>query len=212
MAEPKLRADAQRNLERLTAAAVTVFGERGLDAPLEEIAKRAGVSAGTLYNRFGGRDALIDAVMPDLMAAQIKTAQDRAEACADPWQAFVSYVESLCELQASNAALNDAVSRRFPDAERLTELCDNQWAYAARVIDGAHADGSLRADFTAADMPLVLWSTSNIARATAGVAPDAWRRALGLILDGLRAGAAHPLPVPALTEAQNREAMLRRTR
>jgi len=60
-----LRADARRNLDKLRAAAAEAFSERGLDMPLEEIAARAGVSIGTLYNRLGPRDALVDAVVAD---------------------------------------------------------------------------------------------------------------------------------------------------
>src|SRR3954467_12553578 len=107
-----MRRDARRNVERLTAAAARVFGERGLDAPLEEIARAAGVSAGTLYNRFGGRDALIDAVMPDLLEARIREALDQARAAEDPWEGFAGYVTWLCELQATDPAMRDAVTRR----------------------------------------------------------------------------------------------------
>ncbi|MET7398130.1 helix-turn-helix domain-containing protein [Dactylosporangium sp. NPDC005572] len=202
-----LRRDAQRNLERLTAAAVEVFHERGLDAPLEEIARRAGVSPGTLYNRFAGRDALIDAVMPGLIAARLEAARTEALACADAWEGFVGYVVRMCELQASDPALDDAMSRRFPDAAELTALCDAQLDFVREIVARAHAAGALRADFTVEDLPLLMWSTSMVVRATAGVAPQVWRRALALLLDGLRPAAAHPLPVPPLTEPQLHEAM-----
>jgi len=66
-----LRADARRNLDKLRAAAAEAFSERGLDMPLEEIAARAGVSIGTLYNRLGPRDALVDAVVADPAAALV---------------------------------------------------------------------------------------------------------------------------------------------
>ncbi|WP_245979832.1 TetR/AcrR family transcriptional regulator [Streptomyces diacarni] len=63
-----MRADAQRNAEKLRAAAAELFQERGLQVPLEEIARRAGVSHGTLYNLFGTREALIDEVVTDRAA------------------------------------------------------------------------------------------------------------------------------------------------
>lgn len=206
--KPPLRSDARRNIERLTAAAAELFHERGLDIPLEDIAARAGVSTGTLYNRFGSREALIDAVMPDLVAAKVDTAIRRAYACADPWEGFVLYVEQLCELQATDPALNDAVSRRFPDAEQLTALCDAQLDSARQLIVNAQRNGSLRSDFTAEDLPYLFWSTSMIVRATGGVAPDAWRRALHFFLDGLRSETAHPAPVGPLEPAQIHQAML----
>jgi len=208
MSEPRLRRDAQRNVERLREAAVATFHEQGLEAPLEQIAQRAGVSPGTVYNRFGGRDALIDAVMPDLIEARVRELLRRAEAETDPWEAFAGYVTSLCEMQATDPALNDAVSRRYPDAARLTEICDVQMGNARGLIERARAAGVLRADFTAEDMAAMLWSNAAIVRATSGIAPEVWRRALGFALDGLRTSAAHPLPVAPMTDGQVHRAML----
>lgn len=208
MTETRLRRDAQRNVERLREAAVAAFREQGLEAPIEQIAQRAGVSPGTVYNRFGGRDALIDAVMPDLIEARVQELLRRAEATSDPWEAFAGYVTSLCEMQATDLALNDAVSRRYPDAARLTEICDAQMGSARGLIERAKTAGTLRDDFTAEDMSALLWSTAAIVRATAGIAPSAWRRALALALDGLRASAAHPLPGAPMTEEQVHRAMV----
>lgn len=203
-----LRRDAQRNRERLIAAAAEVFRERGLEVPLEEIAQRAGVSAGTLYNRFGGRDALIDAVVPALVGARAAQTLERASAIAGPWEAFACYVTLICEQQADDRALNDAVSRRFPDAAELTAICDAQLDSAGALVERAQAAGELRADFRAEDLGYLFWSTSMIVQATHGIAPGSWRRAVGIILDGLRAGAASPLPEPALTREQLHAAML----
>jgi hypothetical protein len=71
-----------------------------------------------------------------------------------------------------------------------------------RLIERAQEQGALRADFTAEDMPLVFWTGGRVIEATAAVAPDFWRRYVGLLLDGLRAEAATPLPHPPLTRAQ----------
>ncbi|MET3429542.1 AcrR family transcriptional regulator [Actinoplanes tereljensis] len=206
--EQPMRRDARRNVERLATAAGQIFRERGLDAPLEEIAKAAGVSAGTLYNRFGGRDALIDAVMPDVVEAKVREAMVRAEAEADPWDGFTLYLTLLCEMQATDLAVSDAVSRRYADAKRLNEICEAQMDGVRGLIAKAHAAGRLRADFTAEDLPYLLWTTSTVVRATASRAPDAWRRALAFTLDGLRPAAAHPLPAPPLTAEQVHAVML----
>ncbi|MFI5933103.1 TetR/AcrR family transcriptional regulator [Actinoplanes sp. NPDC051494] len=203
-----LRRDARRNQERLVAAAAEAFRERGLQVPLEEIAQRAGVSAGTLYNRFGGRDALIDAVMPALVEAHVREALDQASALVDPWAGFELYVTLLCDMQATSPALNDAVTRRFPAAAELTAICDAQMANAQTLVDRAQQAGVLRPDFTTADMAYIFWSIAAIVRATNETAPETWRRALALTLDGLRTPAAHPLPQPPLTTAQVHEAML----
>jgi hypothetical protein len=67
-----------------------------------------------------------------------------------------------------------------------------------RMIERAQEQGALRRDFTPADMPLLFWTTHRVIEETAAVAPDYWRRYLGLLLDGLRAEAATPLPQPPL--------------
>ncbi|SNY70181.1 TetR/AcrR family transcriptional regulator [Paractinoplanes atraurantiacus] len=202
-----LRRDARRNIERVVEAATEAFREHGLEVPLEHIAQRAGVSPGTVYNRFGGRDALIDAVMPALIEARVREAIDRALAEPDPWDGFAVYVTMLCELQATDLAAGDALGRRYPSAERLTEICNAQIGDAQTILDRAHQAGALRADFTTEDMPYLFWSSAAVARATADTAPDAWRRALALTLDGLRASAAHPLPAPPMTHDEMLAAM-----
>jgi len=71
-----------------------------------------------------------------------------------------------------------------------------------RLVERAQEQGALRADFTAEDLPLVLWTGGRVIEKTEAVATEHWRRYLGLMLDGLRASAATPLPAPPLTEAQ----------
>ncbi|WP_240351018.1 TetR/AcrR family transcriptional regulator [Streptomyces olivoreticuli] len=202
-ATPKARAkrrDAQRNREKLIDATMDVFTERGLDVPLEEIARRAGVSIGTLYNHFPSRDDLIAAFYPAKFAAQIEDA-DRALECA-PWEGFVWYLARLCERQACDRGLSDLLSRRLPDTPELRQACAQSYERTSRIIARAQQDGSLRADFTPQDLTFVIWSSISIIKATAAVAPDAWRRHLAFLLDGCRATAAHPIATPSLDMEQ----------
>src|SRR6516164_10467852 len=134
---PGLRADARRNLEKLRAAAAEAFSERGLDAPLEEIASRAGVSIGTLYNRLGSRETLIDAVITDTAAAQVAAAVKRAETVTDPWGRFARYVEELCAIQATDLAFNDVLARRLPEAEQTSAVCDDALAHVGEYLEQA---------------------------------------------------------------------------
>jgi AcrR family transcriptional regulator len=191
---PGLRADARRNLEKLRAAAAEAFSERGLDTPLEEIAARAGVSIGTLYNRLGTRETLIDAVIADPAAALVAAAVDSAETITDPWGRFARYVEEICAIQATDLAFNDVLARRRPEAEQTSAVCDDALARAGEYLEQAQRAGALRPDVTVQDIFLIFWSTANIIRATHAVVPGAWRRSLALTLDGLRTEAAHPLP------------------
>ena len=66
-------------------AAAELFAERGVDVPLDEIARRAGVSIGTLYNHFPNRGALLDAVLPD-WAAEVDRLAAATLADPDPWR------------------------------------------------------------------------------------------------------------------------------
>jgi AcrR family transcriptional regulator len=195
------RADAARNREKLLAAGAEVFGERGLDAPLDEVARRAGVSIGTLYNHVPARQDLFDAIFPARLEALERLAV-RALADPDPWSGFVAFIEGLVALQAEDRGLNDVLARRFPLPSDLSEACHRGFAHLARIVERARESGALRSDFEVQDVVPLMWATSQIIRESAGAAPDAWRRFLGVVLDGLRAGAAHPLPVPALRPDQ----------
>lgn len=202
-----MRADAQRNADKLRAAAAELFREQGLQAPLKEIARRAGVSHGTLYNLFGSREALIDEVVTDLAAHRLDQIAEQALAREDAWDGFEYYIVALCELQVADPAIRDIVTGRYPDAQRLMALCGRTHESSERIIDRARRSGALRADFTGEDLVFVFATNALLSRAAAGTAPDAWRRAVAFILDGLRAEAAHPLPAAPLTPEQLFEVM-----
>ncbi|MFE5812399.1 TetR/AcrR family transcriptional regulator [Streptomyces sp. NPDC056479] len=197
-----MRADAQRNAEKLRTAAAELFRERGLQAPLKEIARRAGVSHGTLYNLFGSREALIDEVVTDLAAVRLDEVAQEALARDDAWDGFAYYVEKLCELQVTDPAIGDVVAGRYPNAGRLMAVCGRAQDAATRIIERAHRDGALRPDFTGEDLVFVFATNAVLSRAVKDIAPDAWRRGVAFMLDGLRTEAAHPLPTPPLTPQQ----------
>jgi AcrR family transcriptional regulator len=190
-AKSELRRDAQLNMEKIKVAALSAFQKKGLDVPMEEIAQRAGVSVGTLYNRFGTREALTDAVMADVAAVRLGEAVTRANACADPWLKFACYVESICEIQATEPALNDVVSRRHSDTTRLAAVCDETMVQAQKFIDDAQRGGDLRADFTVRDLFFVFVSNGALARilTESSSEANAWRRNILFMLDGLRSEA-----------------------
>ncbi len=184
----KLRRDARQNVEKLTEAAVAVFREQGFQAPLDEVARAAGVSIGTLYNRFGSREALIDAAAPAIAAERTDRLAAAAEAQPDPWSRFRYYVTGLLEMQAASPPVDDIMARRYPGSATLTRHCDNAVRHATRFIAAAHADGSLRPDFQPADLTTVFLANSGILRGCTGVPAGAWRRHLEFLLDGLRTG------------------------
>jgi AcrR family transcriptional regulator len=201
-----LRRDAQRNRDLLVAAARRVFVTRGLDVPLEDIAKEAGVSIGTLYNRFPTRGALVEAALVDKVADMVEHASTAAT-MADPWEAFAWFLARCCETQAADRGYNELCVRVFPDTPEIDRLKARGHELVRTIVDRAQQSGQLRADFHDGDFAFVLWSTTTIIEATAATAPDAWRRHLGFMLDGFRASAAHPLPSRALEQDEVAKAM-----
>lgn len=181
-----LRADAARNRDKLLAAGAQVFGERGLDAPLEEVARRAGVSIGTLYNHFPTREALLIAIVPERLAP-LEAVIAEALAAPDPWDGFVDFLEGLFTLQARDRGLNDAVMRQFPRADDVGASCPRGFEDAARIIERAKDSGHLRPDFDAQDLVIMIWAMSQVIRESTDTAPETWRRCLSFFLHGVRA-------------------------
>ena len=204
----RLRRDAQRNRDAIVAAARQVFCDHGLEAPLEEIARRAGVGIATLYRRFPSRVELLDAVLADNLQAHIAVAE-QALATDDPWDGFAFYLEQSCRLQAEDRGLNDVMGMRFPRATAVEAAKTRLFELVGQVVDRAQQRGQLRADLTPEDLAFLNWANTRILPAVrAAGAPEAWRRHLGLLLDGFRADRAHPLPQPPLSPHQVHRAML----
>jgi AcrR family transcriptional regulator len=195
-----LRRDALANRERIVAAARDAFSEHGIDVSVEEIARRAGVGMGTLYRRFPAKEDLVDAVFEDTLSACEGAARE-ALAADDAWLGFRTFLEQTFALHAENRGLKDILTRS-PGRANADAMRARMRPLIRRVVERAQAEGTLRADFQPEDVPVLFWSIARVIEATAPVAPDFWRRPLAFALDGLRTGAATPLPHAALTRAQ----------
>jgi AcrR family transcriptional regulator len=192
-----LRSDAQRNRDRLLAAARELFAERGVDVAMADIARHAGVSNGTLYNRFPTREDLIEAVFTDRLEIMVALAE-QALADDDPWRGFVGYLTAVCELQAADRGFNEVAARGMPPSPAAQRLHEAGQAAVADLLHRAKLAGALRDDLTMEDLAFVIWGISRTVEMTARFAPRLWRRHLALLLDGFRAEGAHPLPEPPL--------------
>ena len=201
-AEPKtLRRDARRNRERLVASARELFSTHGVDVSVEEITRHAGLGMGTLYRHFPTKEELIDAVLEDAFAELIDLAEEAA-AEDDAWAGLIRFLEQALARNAANRGLKDVLATGRHGRERAEAMRARIRPLLRRTITRAKEQGSLRADFAPEDLPLVIWSVGRVIETTGAIAPDHWRRHLGLLLDGLRADAATPLPAPPLTRAQ----------
>lgn len=205
-ADRPLRRDAQRNRELLVDAAREVFAARGLDAPLEDVARRAGVSIGTLYNRFPARAGLIDAALIDTMEGAVRSAE-AALANVDPWQGLVEHLTAISALQAGHRGFTDICVQTLPPETATEQAKGRAHALFVALLDRAKQAGVLRPDVDSSDVGLLGWAAVRATEGLRGVAPEAWRRHLAIVLDGLRADGATPLPGAPLTPAAVRDAM-----
>jgi AcrR family transcriptional regulator len=191
-----LRRDAARNRTRILQAAREVFAERGLDATLHDIAHHAGLGVGTVYRRFANRDELIDA----LFVENFETLARHAHECLgfdDPWHGFVTYVEQTVAMMANDRGLWTVMTTAASKGRNFLLARERLGAVTTELIVRAQDAGELRADFQHDDLPVLHVILGSGADFLADADPDAWRRYLGIVLDGLRNSRQAPTPLPA---------------
>lgn len=202
----ELRADAARNRAAIIEAAREVFAEQGVDASLDEIARRAGTGNATLYRRFPTRGDLVAAVFAEAMAEHVR-AVEAGLACDDPWLGFSSYIEVIGRMQARDRGIADLVTMDLSPAPEIEELRSRAFTGLVGLVDRAHAAGVLRADFTTEDVVLLIMANAGLVERAHGIAEKASARLVHLLLDGLRATSATdgpPSPSPRGTAAAMR--------
>jgi len=178
-----LRADARRNRERILEAARQVFGAHGASAQIDDVAAEAGVGVGTVYRHFPTKEALFSALVAEKFVVFGEHAE-AAEHVADPWEAFAGMLRAHASAMVADASVRELMSRVPQELD-----CDGaQQVYAAtagRVIAQAIEAGALRADFTAADIPMVMCGVTSVL--DHDIPGAEWGRLLEFVLDGLRA-------------------------
>jgi len=179
---PRMRADAQRSHARLLAAATAAFAENGADAPLEDIARRAGVGIGTLYRHFPTRLDLQAAVFRSQVDSVCARAQDPLDGTPAE-QAFAGWIKALAGYLVTKRGLSHAlISSLGRDSELITTCWMAMRDTAERLLVRAQEAGVVRPDVTAMD---VMRLVHGIVVSTEQ-APGQADRLLSLMLDGLR--------------------------
>jgi AcrR family transcriptional regulator len=191
-----LRRDAERNRLRILEAAGEAFAEGGLTITLDEIARRAGVGVGTVYRRFPNKDLLIDALFEDRIGAIVQLAEAALED-DDAWRGFTSFLERAIALQAADRGLRELLLSTRRGQERVAQARGQIKPLVDVLVERAQVQGRLRADFRSTDVPLILFMADGVVDVTAEAAPETWRRALGLVLDGLATRRDAPSPLRA---------------
>ena len=195
-----LRADAQRNLVRVLDAAREVFAEHGIDAPVTEIADRAGVGVGTIFRRFPTKDDLLVAVV-EQRTEQLIEAADLALASSDPGAALRRFMETATAMQISDVCWCEAGADIF-GREGIRGLTDVLVGKIGELLTSAQTAGQVRSDVRALDIPVLLMAVAKSGLMLEEAVPGAWKRYLAIILDGLRPEAARPLPRRPLSRRQ----------
>jgi AcrR family transcriptional regulator len=187
LADKPLRADARRNREKVLAAARAVFADQGVDAQMDDVARRADVGVGTVYRHFPTKDALLNALTDELFEVIAAHAREMLEV-DDPWAAFLSAMWFGGEKTAGDRAFAEILGasqktmRSCPGKEDLIETTGE---LMRRCIEA----GRMRPDAMIDDIPLLMCGVGSAVKMP-HPRPDAWRRHLGIVLDGLRAEAA----------------------
>ena len=170
-----LRADARRNRARVVDAARAAFAEEGFEVPLDVIARRAGVGAGTIYRHFPSKEALFAAVQQEQVQELITRAQALL-ASDDPAAAFAQFMELL--------AGQAEVKRDLPEAIAVpTGLGQQLQSVLGTLLERAQAVGAVRPDLTAGDLIALLKALYQLARTADRPRIDRLR---AVVLAGLR--------------------------
>ena len=184
---PRMRADARRNRAQILAAAEQAFSEEGLGVPVDEIARRAGVGAGTLYRHFPTKEALFEAVVVQHM--ELLAAEARAALDADsPAAALFGFISRLATEGRTKRNLVDALTGAGIDIKAVAAgpKADFEQAFAALLVKAQQA-GEVRPDLTVADLFGLVMGTCTMAD---DHDDSSQRRMLSVVCAGLRPPAA----------------------
>jgi len=178
-----MRADARRNYERIVATARDVFFEHGVEAPLDDIVKRAQVGAGTLYRHFPTRAVLIEAVY----RSEIEEIADQSYALAKSLSAedaVREWFRELIRFHLERSDLAAALKAAIDEDSETFQYCKQKLRDAAwAVLEPAQAVGAVRSDLEAVD----LMRLSHGIGAAAKYADEPGRdRMLSVLMEGLK--------------------------
>lgn len=178
------RADAQRNRAKVLEAARAQFAADGLDAQIDEIARRAGVGVGTVYRHFPTKEDLLQA-LADRRFEGLAAAAKEALEVEDPWEGFVQFMTYSAQVMAEDRALSEAM-------DQLPGLCRNSAekvqmrSLTSEIVARAQASGDLRPDLVPEDVPALVCGIGRAVRSEVERPTLSWQRFLEIILAGLR--------------------------
>lgn len=188
-----LRADAARNVERILRAAREVYGELGPDAPVEAVARRAGVGERTLYRRFPTKADLVLAALEQSIAEDLTPVIDGARRAMDPLHGLTQLIEAAISLGAREHSLLAAARR----AGSLTsDISVSLNAALGELAREGQRLGRIRPDLVSDDLPRLVAMLFSVL-STMDSDSDGWRRYVALVVDAISVDERRPLPPAA---------------
>ncbi|MFC4604822.1 TetR/AcrR family transcriptional regulator [Rhodococcus kronopolitis] len=199
----RLRADAERNRRKILDAAADLFATRGIDITLDDVARHAKVGVGTVYRRFTCKQELVDGVFEQRMDDMAEAA-DAALLQEDPWEALVDFLVLTCEWMSLNRGLGDVFFSVDEGREQVACARKRIGPAIEKLVERAKAAGVLRPDLEVNDLFAISCMVDAVIDFARPVAPQAWRRYLAIVLDGMRAEGFERavLDIPPLTDEQ----------
>ena len=180
-----MRADAQRNYDRIVEAARVAFRERGYDTSLDQIAKDAGVGPGTLYRHFATRDDLIDAVMKSWVDHVEETADKVLTHEGSPRDLLLAWFEEYVRLISVHKGAPAKITGAMGDeTSPIRTKCQVLQGAGARVLDRLHEQDAVRDDVTPLQVARLVGGIATVADQS-GLEEAAVRPMLEVVADGL---------------------------
>jgi AcrR family transcriptional regulator len=174
------RADAERNRRRLLDAAAALFGERGLDVGVAEIAQRAGVGRGTLFRNFPIKEDLIAAIVVDAMKEASALGRGLLDA-PGAGEALFAFLDAAAARQQRSRALFEAVEETFLVNPEIRAAHADVVDVLGQLLARAQEAGEVRADVGAFDVLMLLKGTCETAAAFQQLDPQISERQLDLV-------------------------------
>ena len=189
----KTRADAERNRQHIVTVARAAFADEGLELPMREIARRAGVGVATLYRHFPARTDLITAALTEHVAA---CRADMRAALGDPdaWRSLSGTIRRFAERQVRERGLNQALFGSQAATAAFAEDRRAQAAGLARLVERAREAGAVRGDVTVEDVRVGLTAIASFRPLRPDRAAASTQRLVALLLAGLRSVPDHKRP------------------
>lgn len=180
-----LRADAERNRQRVLEVAQEVFATEGLSVPIDEIARRAGLGVGTLYRHFPTKEALFAAIVVLRMDDVVADARASLESEA-PGEAFFAFLQRLVDGWQKKKDLIDALMRAGVELADLSRAKEELHRELGKLLARAQRAGAVRDDVSIQEiMALIAGAMGTLERS--GITAKGRERMLAVIFDGLRA-------------------------